>query len=96
MTRLYCTVWITQAELFAMLESPLYVTVTVVGPTVTVVVVNFAFPPLSWAVPRTVFPAVAAGSTTWFRMGDQLPRLFASRSTRLGRYSGQGSAGCPV
>ena len=36
----------------------MYVAVTVVEPTVTVVVVNFAFPPLSWAVPRTVFRAV--------------------------------------
>ena len=32
--------------------------VTLVEPTVGVDVVNFAFPPLNWAVPNTVFPAV--------------------------------------
>jgi hypothetical protein len=52
---------VTEAELFAMLESPLYVTVTLVEPTGSDEVVSVALPPLSCAVPNTVFPAVNVG-----------------------------------
>ena len=41
------TVWVTEAELLAMLESPLYVTVIMVEPTGNVEVVKLAARPLS-------------------------------------------------
>jgi hypothetical protein len=43
----YCTVWITEAVLLAMFESPSYVTVTVVVPAGRDDVVSFALPALS-------------------------------------------------
>src|SRR4029077_8297651 len=43
----YCTVCVTEAELLAMLESPLYFTVTLVEPTGNDEITSFAFPPPS-------------------------------------------------
>jgi len=68
----YCTVWVTDAELFAMFESPLYVTITLVEPTVSDEIVSDALPPLSCAVPSTVFPAVNVTGPVGVTVGDEI------------------------
>ena len=68
----YCTVWVTDAELLAMFESPLYVTVTLVEPTGSDEITSFAFPPLSCAVPSTVFPDVKATGPVGITVGDEI------------------------
>ena len=50
------TVWVMEAELVAIVESPVHVAVTLPEPTARIEVVNFALLALSCAVPRTVFP----------------------------------------
>jgi hypothetical protein len=46
--------------------------VTLVEPTGNVDVVNFAFPPLSCAVPSTVFPAVKVTVPVGTTVGDEI------------------------
>ena len=46
--------------------------VTLVEPTVSVDVVNFAFPPLNWAVPNTVFPAVKVTGPVAVTVGEEI------------------------
>ena len=53
-----------------MFEFPLYVAVTLVEPTASDDVTKVAFPPLSWTVPRTVFPAVNVTGPAGFVVGD--------------------------
>ncbi len=51
-----------EAELVAIVESPLHVAVTLPEPTARIEVVNFALPALSCAVSRTVFPTAKVTS----------------------------------
>jgi len=63
---------VTEAELLAMLESPLKVAVTVVLPTASEEIVSIALPPLSWAVPNTVLPAVNVTGPVGLTVGDEI------------------------
>ena len=65
-----CTTCVTEAELPEMSEFHGYVTVTVVDPTGSVEVDNFALPPLSSTVPSTVFPAVKVTGPVGVAVGD--------------------------
>jgi hypothetical protein len=55
-----------------MFEFPLYVAVTVVEPVAREEIVNFALPPLSCAVPNTVFPTVKVTGPVGFTVGDEI------------------------
>jgi hypothetical protein len=68
--RYCCTVWVMEAELVAIVESPLHVAVTLVEPTARVKVVNFALPALSCAVPRTVFPTAKVTGPLGLAVGE--------------------------
>ena len=62
----------TEAELLAMLESPKYVAVTSAEPTGSDEMASFASPPLSWAFPNTVFPAVKVTGPVAITVGDEI------------------------
>ena len=59
-----------EAELEARLEFPLHVAVTLPEPTARIEVVNFAWPALSCAVPRTVFPTAKVTSPVGLAVGE--------------------------
>lgn len=46
--------------------------VTLVEPAASVDVVNFAFPPLNWAVPKTVFPTVNVTGPVAVTVGEAI------------------------